>query len=158
MSTTISEIANKSKGEIKLLHMYIKNSLFEAASLTRALLENPSPPALDIQVFANHFAQDKEMHEAVLTLQVTAKQNASLLWRVQLQKAGLYTLQGFTEEQQKHVLSGFCMDQLYPHAAAAVTQLVSQCGFQTIYLQPMSFEQLYKEQQLQNQKTEAATV
>lgn len=155
MSATTAEIAGKSQGEIKLLHMYIKNSLFEAASLTRAFFENPAQPTLDIQVFANHFTQDKDLHEAMLTLQVTAKQNGNLLWRAQLQKAGLYNLQGLREEQQKHVLNGFCMDQLYPHAAAALTQLVAQCGFQTIYLQPMNFEQTYKEQQRQNQKAEA---
>jgi len=145
----------KSEAQIKLHRMYIKNSLFETAALTQSLLENTPPLTIDLQVYANSHLLDGGIHEATVTLQVSAKHNGSLIWRVQLLQAGQYTLQGLPEELQKQVLNGFCINQLYPHACAAITQMVVQSGFPAVYLQPMNFEQLYKEN-LEKQNKEKA--
>jgi len=146
--------------QVRLHRIYTKNSLFESASVTPASFEKLLQPIIDLQVFANVHPQDKEVHEAVLTLHITAKHNDSLLWQVKFQQAGLYTLQGFNKEQQDRVLNGFCMNQIYPHACATLAQLVTQGGFTPIYLQPMDFEKLYQEQKLKESKTEteASTV
>ena len=151
------ESTQDGNSQLKLHRIFTKNSLFEAATLTPALLENPPQPTIDLQVYANAYVQDKSTHEAVLTLNITAKHNGALLWKVQLQQAGLYTLENFSEEQQKTVLNGFCMNQLYPYACAVVTQLVTQGGFLPVHLQPMNFEQLYREQQSTSLQTNETT-
>jgi preprotein translocase subunit SecB len=131
--------------QLTVHRIFTKSSLFEAAALTPSLIQQAPQPAIDLQVNANAYPQG-EWHEAVLTLNVTAKFKDALLWRVQLQQAGLYTLQGFSEEQQKALLNGFCMSQLYPYACVLINQLVSQGGFAAVYLQPLNFEQLYQQQ------------
>lgn len=142
--------------QLKLHRIHLKNSLFEAATLTLSLIEHPPQPTVDLQVYANVYTQEKN-HEAVLTLQVTAKHQDSLLWRAQCQMAGLYTLLNFTEEQQKQTLNGFCMSQIYPYACAEVSRMVMQGGFPHVHLNPMDFGQLYQEQMKADQKNDLAT-
>jgi preprotein translocase subunit SecB len=59
---------------------------------------------------------------------ITAKLSDNLLWRIQLQQAGLYTLKSF-EEGIKRVLNGHCINQLFPYAAATVSAMAVQGGF-----------------------------
>lgn len=137
---------NPPKSELKLHRIYVKNCLFEAINLNVALIENPPQPTIDLQVSVNAFSREKNVHEAVLALQITAKHQDSLLWRAQLQQAGLYTLNDFSEEDEKRILNGFCMNQLYPYACEKINSLVVQGGFSPIYLNPMNFDALYQEQ------------
>ncbi len=130
----------------RLHRIYIKNSLFEAGTLTVSALEVPVAPTLDLQVHADVLSQDAGVYEAVLTLNIVAKHNEKTLWSLKLQQAGLYSLLDFTEEQKQNILNGFCMNQLYPYACVVVNQMVVQGGFAPIYLSPMNFEQLYQQQ------------
>jgi preprotein translocase subunit SecB len=146
--TTHEQNTVPQKTELKVHRLYTKNSLFEATTVTLALLEHPPQPIIDLQISADTYLQDKGVHEAVLTLKVTAKHQDSLLWHVHYQHAGLYTLEGFTDEVQQKILNGFCMNQLYPYACAEANRLVTQGGFYPVYLNPVNFEQLYQQQQL----------
>lgn len=134
--------------ELKIHRIYTKSSLFESANVS-SVEAATAQSVIDLQVNANVYPQSvpENTHEAVLTLQITAKHNGALLWRVQLQQAGCYALTGFTPEAEKSVLNGFCMNQLYPYACAEVSHLVNQGGFGMVYLQPIDFAQQYKEQQ-----------
>lgn len=140
--TVNKENKDKNSTQLKVHRLYTKSSLFEAATINLGLLEHPPQPVLDLKISANANPQDKDkgLHEAVLTLQLTAKHQDSLLWRVQYQHAGLYTLEGFTAEAEKRVLQGFCMNQLYPYACSEVNRLVTQGGFLPVYLNPINFD------------------
>jgi len=145
--------------ELKVHRIYTKSSSFEAANVTAPEIAI-AQPVIDLQIHANVYPQSatENMHEVVLTLQVTAKHNGALLWQVQLQQAGRYALTGFTLENEKFVLNGFCMNQLYPYACAEVSHLVNQGGFGMVYLQPIDFVQKYKEQQSMLSPASAASV
>jgi preprotein translocase subunit SecB len=134
--------------ELKVHRLYTKSSLFESANIASTELATVQP-IIDLQVHANVYPQSlpENAYEVVLTLQITAKHNGALLWRVQLQQAGCYVLTGFTLDAEKAVLNGFCMNQLYPYACAEVSHLAAQGGFGMVYLQPIDFVQKYKEQQ-----------
>ena len=80
-------------------------------------------------------------------LNITGKQDDSMIWKLQLQQAGLFTLKGFSEEQRKQVLNGMCMNIIYPYACAEVRSLVASGGFQAIYMRPMNFDAMYEAQQ-----------
>lgn len=141
-----AKVNEASKGELTLHRIYTKGSSFEAAPMTLELLQGNTQPKIDLQIGVNFYKKDADLHEAVLGLQVTAKHQDALLWKAQIQQAGLYTLKGFSEEQLKTVLVGFCMSQIYPYAALNLNQAVTQGGFATVYLQPLNFDQLMKEQ------------
>ena len=91
------------------------------------------------------YEQGDHTQQAVLGLKIEAKHKGDLVWKLQLEVAGFYTLEGFSEEQQKDILHGYCMNQLYSHAAVIATQMVTQGGFVPIYLQPMDFNKMYQQ-------------
>lgn len=142
---------NSTKPELKVHRIYTKASLFEAPTLNLKLLEMPPKPVLDLKISANANSQDKDkgLHEAILTIELMAKYQDKVLWRIQYQHAGLYTLIGFTEAVAKRILQGFCMNQMYPYACAEVNRLVTQGGFLPVYLSPINFE-------VESQKAEQA--
>ncbi len=108
-----------------------------------------------MQVFANIYPQENAVHQAVLSLKIQAKYQTDVLWKIQLEQAGFYMLEGFSEEQQKTILNGFCMNQLYVYAGPVVNQMVVQAGFAPIYLQPMDFHQLYQQQKKKEAESKA---
>jgi preprotein translocase subunit SecB len=151
-----TESENADATRLILHRVYVKNSSFESFGLNLNTIQNPVQPTLEMQVFANVYAQENNLHQAVLGLTIQAKHQADVIWKIQLEQAGFYTLEGFSEEQQKTILNGFCMNQLYAHTGPVVTQMVVQAGFAPIYLQPMDFHQLYVQQQ-QKEKAIAST-
>lgn len=151
-TTTTTE--NPTTPTFAIQRIYTKSSLFEAAMLTTELLKTATDATIDMQAQVNTSERENDTHEAVLTLQLTAKVTGNLVWRIQFQQAGLYTLTGFEEEGRKKILNGYCMNQLYPYAVAAISAMVVQGGFPAVYLAPMNFEALYLEQK---KKEEAAS-
>lgn len=141
------ELENPNQTRLILHRIYVKNSSFESFSVSLVSLQHPIQPTLEMQVFANVYAQENNMHQAVLGLKIAAKHNGDVIWRLQLEEAGFYTLEGFSKEQEENILNGFCMNQLYSHAAVIVTQMVTQGGFSPVYLQPMDFNKLYQERE-----------
>jgi preprotein translocase subunit SecB len=154
-TNSASETTPTTESSLAVQRIYTKGSLFEAVAFLPELLKTASHPVIDLQAQANFSERGEDAFEAVLTLQLTAKADGNLLWRIQLQQAGLYALKGFDEEQRKHILSGYCMNQLYPYAAATASSMVVQGGFPPAYLAPMNFEALYREQQKKEKEAAA---
>ncbi len=75
--------------------IYVKSRLFEPVQMNRKLLKEPLAPIINTQVFIDSKGQDDNNYESVLTLQLMAKENGSLLWRLQLQQARLYFIKGY---------------------------------------------------------------
>lgn len=137
--------------------IYTKGCLFESATFTSSLLKSLPQVVIDLKVHLDFSQREDKMYEAILSLDLTGKHEGNLLWRVQVQQAGLYTLQNFTEEHSKRILNGFCMNQLYPYACSEVNHLVTQGGFLPIALAPMNFETLYQENLKQQEQQEKET-
>lgn len=131
--------------------IYTKNSLFESVLWVADLLNTKTSPVIEMQVQVNATHRGHDLHEAVLTLQVTAKLDGNLVWRAEIQQAGLYKLLGFTEEGTQKLLHGYCMDQLYPYAASSISTMAMLGGFPGVYLSPMNFEAGYLAQKNQEE-------
>jgi preprotein translocase subunit SecB len=93
----------------------------------------------------------------LLTLTVTAKLGEKTAYLVEIQQAGIFTVQGFTDEQLGHVLGAFCPNTLFPFAREVLASMVSKGGFPPLLLNPINFDALYLQrlQSRQAQQTEA---
>ncbi len=142
-------IQKEDKQSISLSRIYTKNSLFEAAELTQEMIKNPPSPTVEMQIQVDSNEKKENYHEAVLGLQLTAKVNGNLLWRIQLQVAGMFQLLGFGEHERKEILFGFCMNQIQPYANSWVAEATVKAGFAPFFISPLNFDHLYREQQKQ---------
>ena len=132
---------------MQVFRIFTKHIVLEDTALSKAFIESRPVPKIDMQVHVNHETKPDSTIEAVLTLQLVAKHEEKVLWRLQLQEAGLFSLDGFAPDMIQPVINGFCMNMIYPYACEAISEIVVRGGFEPVYLAPMNFELLYQEQQ-----------
>ncbi|WP_342147470.1 protein-export chaperone SecB [Rickettsiella endosymbiont of Aleochara curtula] len=135
--------------EFIIQRVYVKDLSLETPHSPQAFQEEWQPE-LNLQFTMNTSDIGADNHEVVLQITVTAKSKDKTLFLVEVKQAGLFTLKGFTEEQNHQVMSITCPTILFPYAREAVSDLVGRAGFPPLYLAPVNFEALYA-QQMQEQ-------
>lgn len=132
-----------------------------------ASLETPNSPGVfrakwnpDVQIDLNA-KTDKlgdDVYQVQISITATAKLEDKVAFLVEVDQAGIFTIQGLTEPQLQHTLGAYCPNILFPYARELISDLVSRAGFPPLYLAPINFDALYAQQQQANQQaqTEAA--
>ena len=113
----------------------------------------------DVRRFLNKpVDEDNNIHEVVLTITVDAKEGDSTLFLVEVQQAGLFMIEGYTEEEFGAIVGSFCPNILFPYARETIANTVSKGGFPEFVLQPINFDALYMQsrQQAAQQEAEAS--
>lgn len=132
-----------------LQRMYIKDVSFEAPN-TPAVFEGEWNPKLNLNIGTRARAVADDFYEIVLTVTVEAHQEEQVAFLVELQQAGVFMVKGFSEQELNQVLAILGPQNLFPFAREAVANLTSRGGFPPVLLQPINFEQLYR-QKMQEQ-------
>ena len=135
--------------EFIIQRVYVKDLSLETPHSPQAFQEEWQPE-LNLQFTMNTIDIGADNHEIVLQITVTAKSKDKTLFLVEVKQAGLFTIKGFTEEQNHQVMSITCPTILFPYVREAVSDLVGRAGFPPLYLAPVNFEALYA-QQMQDQ-------
>ncbi len=134
--------------------IYTKDISFEAPNSPVVFQEKWSP---EISVGLGSESKDLGNGTVELTLRVNveAKHDDKTVFLVEVQQAGLFTVQGFSEEEAAAVMGVAAPNVLFPYAREVVSDLVTRGSFPQFVLQPVNFEALYA-QQRQAQATQAA--
>ena len=131
--------------------IYVKDMSFEVPHSPKIFLKNWEPE-LQMDLATKAEPLEANTYEVVLTITITVKVKAEVAFLVELKQAGIFTLQGFSEEQIRPMLGAFCPNLLYPYARATVTDLVSRGGFPQLYLAPVNFDALYEQHEHERQQ------
>lgn len=140
---------------VNLQKIYIKDVSVEVPGAPQIFQQQWAPEA-DIQLGSGNRGVADDLYEVVLTVTVTAKLGEATAFLVEVKQAGLFTVQGFEEEERGQVLGSFCPNVLFPFAREAISDLVGKAGFPQVLLQPVNFDALYAqhlEQQAQAEQT-----
>jgi preprotein translocase subunit SecB len=81
--------------------------------------------------------------EVVLSLTVTAKNGDETAFLCEVQQAGIFAINGLTEQQLAHSLGAYCPNILFPYAREAVGSLVGRGTFPQLNLAPVNFDALF---------------
>ena len=104
-------------------------------------------PEINININANGKKIDDETYEVMLMINVEAKQENKPLFLIELQYVGLCQIENVPDE----MLAGLLMIQtptlLFPYARQILSEVTSNAGFPPLFLQPVDFAALYKNQQ-----------
>ena len=129
--------------------LYVKDISFEAPNSPQMFLQEWQPEMdLNLDTKANNL--DANIREVVLTVTVTVKVKEQMAFLVEVKQAGIFTIQGFNDEQLEHMLGSFCPTILYPYAREAITDLVVRGGFPQLYLNPINFDLLFEQAKQKN--------
>ncbi|GMQ91449.1 MAG: protein-export chaperone SecB [Gammaproteobacteria bacterium] len=140
--------------------IYVKDISFEAPQ-GAAIFSQQLEPRINVQLNIGNTLLDEAqgLYEVVLQITVRAETEAkkdNTIFLVELQQAGLFTIQGVSEEDLDAGLNINCPDLLLPFARETINDLVGRGGFPQFLLSPVNFEALY-EQRLASEKQQEVT-
>lgn len=152
------DTAQTQQQRFQIQKIYIKDVSLETPNSPDMFLQQHNwKPQVDVQVHVDFSALSQDVHEAVLTVTVTAKQDDKTAYLVELQQAGIFTIKNFETAQRDMMLGAYCPNQLFPYARETIDNLLLKAGFPPLQIAPVNFEGLYMQRQKAAQEKAAAT-
>lgn len=128
--------------QLALQKIYVKDLSFESPKAPNIFTSTVSPQTqLNIRSSTQEIAPN--VQEVTLTLTVEAKDNDTTLFLIEIAQAGIFSIQGYTEDERSVLIGSFCPNTLYPFAREAIADIVGKGGFPQLLLQPINFDALY---------------
>ena len=149
-----SSLASPVSAQVSVEKIYVKDLSLEnpGAPQTFRLSEAPS---IEIGLRTRADQIEPDVYECVMTVTVTATAGDRTVFLVEVAQAGIFSVQGTTEETLQPVLAMHCPAMLFPYARQAIAHATMLAGFPPVQLQPINFEALYA-QQLANKAGQVA--
>lgn len=133
-----------SSPRISVEAQYIKDLSFENPNAPASLSGDKAPQidmALDLHVA--RIEKDKDIFEVTLNIEATAKSEEDKLFVVDLQYAGIFTIEGVNEDERKFILGVHCPALLFPYARQIISDTTQSGGFQPLMIDPIDFGALF---------------
>lgn len=142
MANENTEATSEAEGkQVAIQKIYLKDSSFEAPN-TPTVFTEEWKPHVNLNISTKNQPVGEGAHEVVLTITAEASVGEQTAFLCEIQQAGVFVLQGMTDEEMKRILGSFCPNQLYPYARETVSDLVGKGGFPNLMLQPIDFNTL----------------
>ena len=132
--------------QVGIQRLYVKDISFEAPNVPEVFQEPDFKPEIKMEMNSRSRKLSDDFYEVVLTVTITAAQGEKTAFLVEVQQGGIFGVRGLDEEQLRHLLSTFCPEVLYPYAREAISGLINKGGFPPVYLAPVNFDLLFRQQ------------
>lgn len=148
-----SENQQPTQGRFIIQKIYVKDLSFETPNSPHIFMEKWEPE-VGLQIANNGVVLGENVHEVVLSLTVTAKLGDKVAYLAEVQQAGIFNAEGFSDHDLAGIVGSYCPNILFPFAREVVSDLVTKGGFPQLLLAPVNFDALYA-QHLQQQQGQA---
>ena len=135
--------------------IYVKDLSYEAPH-TPQIFGQQWQPDVNVTLNIDHQLLTENMHEVVLCPTLTVKHDNKVLCLVEVQQAGIFKLQDFTQAQLERLLKVTCPNILLPFAREEISNRMIKGGFPPIHLAPFDFEAEYMNAQHKTIKNESS--
>ena len=144
--------SDKTEPHFLIEKIYLKDVSFESPAAPAIFTADWSPEInMDLNSQGKHIEND--FYEVELSITVTAKNNETTGFLVEIKQCGIFSIGGMDEANLNGMLGSFCPNILFPYAREAISDLVSKGGFPQLLLAPVNFDAIYA-QHLQNSEGE----
>ena len=137
-------MADKPAQKFEIQKIYIKDLSFETPNSPKIFTEKWNPKT-DVHIQTQNEKLDEKIFEVVTIITVTATQEETTAFLVEVKQAGIFFIENFPEEQHKQLLGSYCPNILFPFARETVAELVTKGGFPQLLLNPVNFDALYQQ-------------
>jgi preprotein translocase subunit SecB len=142
---------------LQLQRIYLKDVSFETPGVPKVFTEQWEPQVeVQISSAAQSLGNEND-YEVELTLTVTARKETATVYLIEVKQAGVFSLTGMAEEERGFLLGAYCPNLLFPYVRETLSGLASKGTFPQLLLQPINFEALYQQGQMQ-QRPKAQTL
>jgi preprotein translocase subunit SecB len=132
--------------QLKVVAQYIKDFSFENPNAPQSLTTiGTQQPQIAIQINVNAKPLSDSDIEVTLKLDGKAEMNASLMFRFDLEFAGVFRVQNVPPENLNAIVLIECPRLLFPFAREIVATTVRNGGFPPLLLDPVDFVGLYRQ-------------
>lgn len=142
------------QGQFNIQKLYLKDISFESPDAPANFSFEKWEPKVDLNLNNSNRKLNDVTFEVVLTLTATVKNEDKTSFLVEVHQAGVFNIQGVSDQDLGYILNSQCMTILFPFAREVVADLVTKGGFPPLLLNPVNFDALYA-QHLQNQNKSA---
>ncbi|MFQ5468893.1 MAG: protein-export chaperone SecB [Gammaproteobacteria bacterium] len=165
MTETENHSTQSGDKQFAIQKVYVKDLSFETPN-TPEIFKKNWEPEVNMQMGNKFITIGEGVHEVTLIVTLTAKIGKKTAYLVEVQQAGIFTIQGFEQSEFGNMVGNYCLNILFPFARETICDLVTRGGFPQQLLPPVNFDALYKEalsqkqqqeQQAQNQSPQAET-
>jgi len=122
--------------------IYAKDLSLEVPNAPQIFLERETP-AVDIQLSTQNSQVSEGIHQAEITVTVTAKLKDRTVFLVEATQAGIFTLRNIPANDMAPVLGIACPNILFPYLRETVSDAGTRAGFPPVMLAPVNFEALF---------------
>ena len=141
--------------QLTVVSQYIKDFSFENPNAPKSLTGRQEQPQIGIQINVGANPLTETDIEVVLKLEGKAETGASLLFRFELEFAGVFRIRNVPQESLNPVVLIECPRLLFPFAREIVATAVRNGGFPPLLLDPVDFVGLYRQKMAQQQPVPA---
>jgi len=132
------------QGKFNIQKIYVKDISFEAPN-TPEIFTVEWEPHNNLDLNTNTKTLADNIYEVVLSITVTTTVGDKTAYLVEVQQAGIFHLEDFSESDLHGMLGSFCPNLLFPYAREAVSDVVTRGGFPQMLLAPINFDALYQQ-------------
>jgi preprotein translocase subunit SecB len=146
--------APQQQPQLNVVAQYIKDFSFENPNAPQSMATTTQPQiAIQINVAAKPMSETDI--EVTLKLDGKAENNGSLMFRFELEFAGVFRIQNVPQESMNPVVLIECPRLLFPFAREIIATTVRNGGFPPLLLDPVDFVGLYRQKMSEMQATGA---
>ncbi|MDC0948308.1 protein-export chaperone SecB [Gammaproteobacteria bacterium] len=135
--------------------VYVKDSSFEIPNAPAVFVGENKQPNIDVQVGVNaQQVEGQPLWNVVLHITCTAKSEDQTLFIAEVQQAGLFEIANVPERDQTMLINVASPTNLLPFAREAVCDQITKGGFPSVMINPINFEQIFRQSQQRQQQEE----
>jgi preprotein translocase subunit SecB len=140
---------------MKIVNQYIRDLSFENVAAQKNL-GGDLKPEVNVQVNLDATKKGENGYEVVLKLNVTAKAGEQAVFLLEIDYAGLFTIENLPEEQTHPFLMIECPRMLFPFVRRIARDVTADGGFPPLNIETIDFMQLYRAELQRRQQAAAA--
>jgi preprotein translocase subunit SecB len=138
--------------QFSIQKIYTKDISYETPNAPKIFREKWEP-SVDFNLGTHVDKLEEGVFEVLLTVTITVKSADTTAYLVEVNQAGIFTLENFSEQELAPMLGSFCPNILFPYAREVVSDLVAKGGFPQLLLAPVNFDALYAQHMEQLQQS-----
>lgn len=131
---------------------YVKDLSFENPRAPQSLIATEDKPKIEVNIDLNASKLREDLYEVSLKVGVKAGAAEQSLFLVDLEYAGLFTLQNIPDDRLQQILFVDCPFVLFPYARRVISDVTRDGGFPPLMLEPIDFFAMYKKRMEAQQK------
>jgi len=137
-----SQNTETDKAQFSIQRIYLKDLSFETPQGAAAFQKQWKPKVnQDLNSKTNKI--DEGIYEVSLRVTITMADGDDTIYLVEAEQAGLFTIQGFNEDQLPQVLNTTCPSILFPYLRETLDNVITRGSFPALMLPPINFDALF---------------